>query len=40
MLKSVVIASALLQASATKILEEDHVTKAIRPAMVDEINVR
>jgi len=38
MFKSILIATALLQASGAKILAEDHKTRAINPAMVDEIN--
>jgi hypothetical protein len=33
------VAAALLQASGTKIVEKDHSTKAVNPALVDEINV-
>ena len=39
MFKSLVIATALFQVSGTQILAEDHKTRAINPAMVDEINV-
>ena len=39
MFKSVVIATALLQVSGTKILSEDRTTKAISASMVEEINV-
>ena len=39
MFKSAVVATVLLQASATKIESYDHNTKAINPQMVESINV-
>lgn len=39
MFKTAVIATALFQVSATKIVKEDHSTKALSASMVEEINV-
>jgi len=38
MFKSVIIATAIMQAAGAKILAEDHTTKALNPAMIAEIN--
>jgi hypothetical protein len=39
MFKTLVAAAALAQVSSTVIVDADHKTRAITPAMVDEINV-
>jgi hypothetical protein len=40
MFKTAIVASALLQVSSTKIVEQDHTTKAVNAQMVEAINVR
>ena len=39
MFKTAIVASALLQVSSTKIVEQDHTTKAMNAQMVEAINV-